>query len=130
MYAFSVELKNCDFATAVDKVKAALTASKMGVISEINVAAILQKKLGIDYPDYCMLGTCAASLAKQVLDADPDAGALFPCNIIVRPVADGTVVTFMHPQTVFALANNAVINQVADKAMLMLTEVKNRLEQE
>lgn len=60
MYAFSVELKNCDFATAVDKVKAALTASKMGVISEINVAAILQKKLGIDYPDYCMLGTCAA----------------------------------------------------------------------
>jgi uncharacterized protein (DUF302 family) len=64
------------------------------------------------------------------LDADPDAGALFPCNIIVRPVADGTVVTFMHPQTVFALANNAVINQVADKAMLMLTEVKNRLEQE
>jgi len=129
MYAFSVELKQdyTDFNDAVAKVKAALMAEKMGVISEVNVSGILKAKMEVDYPDYCILGACVAPFAKRILDVDKEAGALLPCNVIVRSEADQVFVTFMHPQSVLGMAKNAEIDKVADEALVMLNEVKARL---
>jgi uncharacterized protein (DUF302 family) len=130
MYAFTQELilPFNDFEAAVEHVKAALLAEKMGVVSEVNVQAIFKAKMDTDIPGYRILGACVAPLAKRVLAADPDAGALLPCNVIVRADESGKVfVTFMDPKAVLGLAAQAEINAIADEATTMLERVKARL---
>ncbi len=129
MYAFSVELKlsYTDFDDAVAKVKECLMAEKLGVVSDVNVSGILKAKMDVDYPGYRILGACVPPLAKRVIDADSEAGALLPCNVIVRQEGDKVMVTFMDPKPVLGMAHNAAIDQVADEAMQMLEGVKTRL---
>lgn len=130
MYAFTVEMTIpfADFNDAVAKVKEALQAEKMGVVGEINVQGIFQAKMDLAIPGYLILGACVPPLAKRVIDADPDGGALLPCNVVVRADTEGKVfVAFMDPKSVLGLANNAAINAVADEATEQLERVKARL---
>jgi uncharacterized protein (DUF302 family) len=130
MYAFSLELAIpvTDFDDAVEKVKAALMAEKMGIVSDINVQAIFKAKMDLDIPGYRILGACVAPLAKRVIEIDPDAGALLPCNVVVRATADKRIiVAFMHPQHVLGLAAHPSIDAVAEEALYMLQRVQTRL---
>ena len=79
MYTFGVEI-DLTFDAAITKVMESLQAEKLGVVSDVNVSAILKNKLGEDIGGYRILGACAPSLAKRVIDAKPDAGVLLPCT--------------------------------------------------
>jgi len=130
MYAFTVEMTIPfnDFENAVEKVVQALAAEKMGVVSDVNVQAIFKAKMNLSAPGYRILGACVPPLAKRVIDADPDAGALLPCNVVVRETAEGKVfVAFMDPKPVLGMAQNAEIDQVAAEAIEQLERVKARL---
>lgn len=127
MYHFNVVV-DLPFEEAKAKLIAALQAEKLGIVSEVNVQAIMQNKMGISIPPYLMLGACAPTLAKQVLDADLNAGALLPCNVVLYQNNDGKVeIAFMNPEPVLELANNPQINQVATTAKTILERVCNSL---
>ena len=79
MYAHTVELK-LPIDQALDKLKTALAEARMGVISEVDVQAMMQAKLDHEILPYRLLGICAPGIARRVLDADRDAGALMPCG--------------------------------------------------
>ena len=103
MYEFNITLKQT-FDTAVDAVIAAISAEKLGVVSDINAQAIMKKKLDREIGGYRILGACAPDLAIQALDAEPNSGVLLPCNIVVREIAEGEVmVVFLKPSAMFAL---------------------------
>jgi uncharacterized protein (DUF302 family) len=123
MYHFNVSV-DLPFEEAKTKLIAALQAKKLGIVSEVNVQAIMQNKMGISIPPYLILGACAPNLAKQVLDADLNAGALLPCNVVLYQTAGGKVeIVFMNPEPVLSLANNPQINQVAETAKIILDHV-------
>jgi uncharacterized protein (DUF302 family) len=127
MYAFSVELE-MPFNQALEAVVQALKEEKLGVISDIDVQAVMREKLNETRPGYHILGACAPALAKRVLDADPEAGALLPCNVIVRELdAHHTGVTFMDPIVVLGLAKDKTIEEVGHEARAQLTRVRDRL---
>jgi uncharacterized protein (DUF302 family) len=127
MYHFNVVI-DLPFEEAKAKLIAALQAEKLGIVSEVNVQAIMQNKMGISIPPYLMLGACAPTLAKQVLDADLNAGALLPCNVVLYQNNDGKVeIAFMNPEPVLGLANNPQIDQVATQAKAILERVCNTL---
>jgi uncharacterized protein (DUF302 family) len=131
MYAFTVEMTIPfnDFQDAVTKVKEALMAEKMGVVSEVNVQGIFKAKMELDIPGYLILGACVPPLAKRVIDAVPDGGALLPCNVVVREDAAGKVfVAFMDPATVLGLAQNEALDKVAAEATEQLKRVEARLQ--
>ncbi len=126
-YAFGVEL-DLPFAAALDRVQTALHAEKLGVVSDVDVATILKNKLGEEMGDYHILGACAPGLAKRVIDSEPVAGTLLPCNLVVRRVADSrTAVDFMDPVPVLGLAKDAAANRVAEEALAILRRVAERL---
>jgi uncharacterized protein (DUF302 family) len=120
-YAFGKEVK-LSFDDAVTRATEALAKEGFGVLTEIDVAATLKKKLGKDMPPYRILGACNPQFAHQALEAEPQIGALLPCNVVVRVDAAGrTQVEIMDPRAVLQLVERPEIAEIA-------TEVRARLE--
>jgi uncharacterized protein (DUF302 family) len=127
MYAFGVELR-MPFKEALERVNQALKDEGLGVVSDVDVQSIMLNKLQEEVVPYRILGACAPLLAKRVMEADPEAGALLPCSIIVREIKpDLTGVTFMDPETVFGLAENEAVRQVGRDARAVIEAVRDRL---
>ncbi len=127
MYAFGVELR-MPFIDALEKVNQAISEEGLGIVSEIDVQAVMRKKLNEEIPPYRILGACAPNLAKRVMQADPDAGALLPCNIVVRQInPELTGVTFMDPDAIFALSEDAEVAAAGRDAKAIVEAVRDRL---
>ncbi len=121
MYAFSTNTSKT-YDEAIAAVTNALQEQGFGVLTEIDVSAVLKKKLDIDKRPYIILGACNPVLANQALDAEPDIGLLLPCNVVVREEENGSItVAFMDPSAVLALVDNPQIPELA-------AEVRSRLE--
>jgi uncharacterized protein (DUF302 family) len=127
IYAFGVEL-HMPFDEAILQVQQAIQAEGLGVVSDVDVQAIMRNKLQEEIAPYRMLGACAPRLAKRVMDAEPEAASLLPCTVIVREVRpDVTGVTFMDPEAVLGLTENPAVAQVGRDARAMIEAVRDRL---
>jgi len=130
MYAQPVELA-LPIDQALDKLKAILAEAKMGVVSEVDVQAILKAKLGHEMPPYRLLGVCAPGIAKRVLEADRDAGALLPCGCCVYETAPGvTRIALQDPGVIAAAAKHPEISAAMADAQNHLTSVLAKLRAE
>jgi uncharacterized protein (DUF302 family) len=79
----------CDVEEAIKRVTASLKEQGFGVLTEINVDATLKAKLDVDFPRYHILGACNPPFAHEALLADPMAGLLMPCNVLVFAAEEG-----------------------------------------
>jgi uncharacterized protein (DUF302 family) len=109
-----------DYDTVVARTRAELQKEGFGVISEIDIAATLKNKIGVDVPAQVILGACNPALAHQALEAEPEIGTLLPCNVVVRQDGDRVAVRAMDPVAALSLTQNARVAQVAN-------EVRDRL---
>ena len=110
------------FADAVSRVSHALHDEGFGILSDIDVAATLKKKLDKDIPPYRILGACNPPLADRAISLEPSIGLLLPCNVVVRQDDAGTVrVEFMNTDAVLQLVDNSGVTELA-------SEVRQRLE--
>ncbi len=122
------------YADAVHRTREALSAQGFGVLSEIDVRATFEAKLGADsgedLGDYLILGVCNPSLAQKALTADPDMGLLLPCNVVVRrgPGSSDTVIQAIDPQTMVQLSDAPAVAEVAADADLRLLAALKELE--
>jgi uncharacterized protein (DUF302 family) len=119
-YGMSVVLDS-DLDTARAWVEAALADQGFGVLTEIDVAATLQNKIGKKIPPQVILGACNPHLADRALEAEPSIGLLLPCNIVLRDSGDGrTVVSALSPSALVTFTGNPALEPIAAEAHLML----------
>lgn len=127
MYGFNVTL-NTTVPEAIARVTEALKTEGFGVLTEIDVAGTLKKKLDLDRRPYHILGACNPKLASLALDADPDIGLLLPCNVVVREEEDGKVtVGFMDPAAVLGLVEKEGVEALANDVRSRLERVRDLL---
>lgn len=116
------------FDQAIQAVTAALAKEGFGVLTEIDVAATLKKKLNLERPPYRILGACNPQFAARALEAEPQIGALLPCNVVVRQDGDGrTIVEFMDPRAVLQLTERPEVAAIAGEVRARLERVMNSL---
>ena len=126
-YEFNTTLQS-GFEEAIERVRAVLMEEHLGVVSEVNVQAIFKAKMDKDIPPYRIFGACNPKLASQILEVEPNAGTLLPCNFIMYETTPGNVVvSFMDPVTVLGLAQSDAAQEVGKVAKEKLLRVIDKL---
>ena len=127
MYSFSKTVMG-DYESTKEKTIAALQEQGFAVLTEINVKAIMKKKLDKDLRPYIILGACNPGLAYKAITSEPDIGLLLPCNVVVREEEDEKItVAFMDPQAVLGLVGRPEIEPLAQEVKAKLHKVMNAI---
>ena len=111
------------FDEAVEKTRGLLQEAGYGILSEIDVKAKLEEKLGIEREPYVILGACNPPLARQGLDAEPDLGTLLPCNVVVYSKDGRTRVAAVEPGKMLSVVGNDDLGPIANKVREDLSRV-------
>ncbi len=125
-YAFAVRLE-APYEETITRTVAALKDEGFGVLTEIDVKATLQQKLGAEFRKYVILGACSPPLAHRALQADLDVGLLLPCNVVVYEQDGGSVVAIIDPISMLGVLNQPALEPVALEARTKLAGVIQRL---
>jgi uncharacterized protein (DUF302 family) len=114
---------------AVERATTVLVENGFGILTEIDIKAKLEEKLGVDFRRYMILGACNPPLAHKALLAEPEIGLLLPCNVIVYEIDENTsVVSAIDPGMMAQIVpDNETVKQVAMDAKTRLTKAIGEL---
>jgi len=121
-YTMNRVFPNADFDEVDARVRNALAAQGFGVLTEIDVAATMKKKLNQDMAPYRILGACNPTIAFRALGAEPRVGAMLPCNVILRSVEGAVEVSAIDPVASMMAIENEDLKSAAG-------EVREKLRQ-
>ncbi len=112
-----------NYEDAIQKVKEELKKEGFGVLTEIDVKAILKSKLNVDFDKYVILGACNPPFAYQALQAERDIGLLMPCNVIVYEQNGQTFVSATQTTITMNLSKNKDLCSLAEQVEAKLKKV-------
>lgn len=111
-------------------VREALSEAGFGVLTEIDVAATLEAKLGVRRSGLKILGACNPSFAHRALEIDPSLALLLPCNVVLEDAGEGrTRVSVVDPRVLLATggAEDARLRSLGEEAATALEGALARL---
>ena len=113
---------------ALARVPEVLATEGFGVLTEIDVAATLAKKLGVDFRRYKILGACNPHFAHEALSNDLGVGVMLPCNVAVYEGDDGrAVVLAVDPRQTMATHDLPAVAALAEKVRAKLAAVLEKI---
>jgi uncharacterized protein (DUF302 family) len=117
-----------EFEQAVEAVTAALAGEGFGILTDIDVKATLQKKLGVDFPKMRILGACNPPMAFEALKTEPDVSVLLPCNVVVRETEVGAVeIAAMDPRAALPMFGRESLRAFADEVARRIEKALDQL---
>ena len=115
------------FDDAIARVTELLAEQGFGVLTEIDVKATLEKKLGEKTRPYKILGACNPAFAHRALAAVPHVGVLLPCNVVVWDEGERRVVAAMEPRVMAQVIDHPEMNAIASEVSTRLHAVLGKL---
>ena len=98
------------------KVEVALKEQGFGVLTEIDIQAIMKKKLDKDYLPHIIWGACNPVFADKVLSVDQHISLMLPCNVTIRELEDGAIeVAVINPLEAMKSIDNPMIEKYAEE---------------
>ena len=124
--AIEVKLEK-PFEDAVELVVEELMKQGFGVLTRIDVQAIIKEKLDKDFQPFVILGACNPPLAHRALSEDAVVGLMLPCNVTVEAeTGNKSVIRLANPETMMTvgdLKDNEILINVAAEARQRIEKV-------
>lgn len=126
-YYFS-KIINEDFDSAIEKVTGELKKEGFGVLTKIDIADTLKKKLDVDIKKYSILGACNPHFAYEALKAENKIGTMLPCNVIVQELDNGRIeVSAVNPTASMMSVKNESLSNISGEVGEKLKRVIDSL---
>lgn len=122
-YTISRTISGADVDSIELRTRKALAEQGFGVLTEIDVKATMRTKLDVEMPAYRILGACNPKFAHLAIGVEPRVGAMLPCNVILREVADGIEVSAVDPTASMQAIDNAELAALAGQVRSLLVKV-------
>lgn len=127
-YFASRTFPNFSYEQACERVRASLQNEGFGVLTEIDIKAVMKKKLDKDYLPHIILGACNPVFADRVLQVEPNISMLLPCNVTVRELKSGEIeVSVIDPVSAMGMVENKSIEPMAVEVKDALNRMLNSL---
>lgn len=117
----------------MEAAEAAITSALMdkgfGILTRIDVAETLKKKIDVDRAPYVILGACNPKLANQALNLEAELGLMLPCNVIIyqNEVAE-TVVSIIDPKAMVGMIDNQQLECLISEARPLLQQALQNIQ--
>ena len=103
-----------------------LMQNGFGVITEIDIKEKLEEKLGVDFINYKILGSCHPPSALESLEIELDVGMLLPCNFVLWDNGDGsTTIATLKASSLLSVLKNNELDCIGLKVDELITSVMN-----
>jgi len=117
-----------DMEAAEAAITDALKVVGFGILTHIDVAETLKKKIDVERAPYVILGACNPKLANTALNLEPELGLMLPCNVIVYKDSDNqTVVSIIDPAAMVGMIDNPELNCLVKEARPLLEQALNSI---
>ncbi len=126
-YGMGIEV-SMPIAAAEEAIRGALADEGFGILTEIDVAAILKAKIDVDRGPYKILGACNPPLANRALSVDEQIGLLLPCNVVLYEMAETTMIAVLEPSIMATISPSPELKEVAAEARARLIAALERVE--
>lgn len=124
MSYYFTKVLDLPFEDAIARVTDELQKEGFGILTDIDVKAVMKKKLGANFRNYRILGACNPPFARQALIAEDKIGTMLPCNVVVQEHAPGAVeVSAIDPVASMMAVDNEQIAAVAGVVRTKLQRV-------
>jgi len=108
----------------------ALKGVGFGILTRIDVAETLKKKIDVSRKPYIILGACNPKLAHQALQLEPELGLMLPCNVIIYSNEENqTIVSIIDPAAMVGMIDNPSLACLVHDARPMLQEALDVISQ-
>ena len=116
------------FDEALERVTEELKKEGFGILTDIDVAATLKKKIDVDFRRYRILGACNPSFAHKALLAEDKIGTMLPCSVVVQELEEGGVeVAAVNPVASMQAIENKSLGETAMTVQNKLKQVIKNL---
>lgn len=112
---------------AIAHVTASLAAKGFGILTTIDVAATLKKKLDVEFRPYVILGACNPGFAYKALQQESRIGTMLPCNVILQQVDGQIEVSAVDPIVSMQGVDNPALGAIAEDVRDLLKQVVSGL---
>ena len=122
-----------EFSGGLEAAEAAITEALkdvgFGILTRIDVAETLKKKIDVDFHPFKILGACNPKLAHRALTANEEVGLLLPCNVTLSQTGDNeTVVSIIDPNIMMQVIEHPEVAAIAQEARDKLERALKNLE--
>lgn len=127
-YFFSKTIDETTIKAARQKVVEALKNEGFGVLTEIDIQAIMKNKLDKDYLPHLILGACNPVFADKVLSEDQHISVLLPCNVSIRKLENEMIeVAIINPLEAMKAIGNPNIEIYAEEVSEKLSQALEKI---
>lgn len=127
-YYHAREFSGRSFDEILQAVPEALKQEGFGVLTEIDVAAVMKKKLDKDLRPYKILGACNPNFAYEALRVENKIGTMLPCNVVVQELENGNIeVAVVDPMGSMQAVENEDLAEVASEVQARLRNVLDKI---
>ncbi len=117
-----------DIEAAEAAITDALKTVGFGILTRIDVAQTLKKKIDVERAPYVILGACNPKLVNTALNLEPELGLMLPCNVIVYEDSDHqTIVSVIDPAAMVGMIDNPALECLVSEARPLLEQALNSI---